>query len=109
MSLLRDCIRLDPRAESPRARNALARAAEQFVRSGGAPTLSEWSALDELERAALIAARSSVDAERTALAGMAAQSLEGAARTLAPADGGAALVRVRLERALDRLETSESS
>lgn len=104
MSLLRDCIQLSRGAVSISARTALVRAADQFIRAGGVLTLSEWAVLDELERAALIAARERLDAQRAAITGMAAQGREGMARALAPVDGSASLVRVRLEQALDRLE-----
>ena len=109
MSLLYRAVRLDSESQSDASRGVIIRAAMQFARAGGVPTLSEWLELDELERAALISARARVDAETSVRTGMAAQGREGAARAMRPLDGGAALMRFRLERAVEAASTMGGS
>lgn len=104
MSLLYQAVCLDPATARETAQGVIARAATQFVRAGGAPTLSEWLELDELERAALISARERVDTESAVRAGMAPQGRDGAARAMRPLDDGSAFVRLQLERAVAAAE-----
>ena len=70
------------------AMEMLLQAAERFLRGGGTYDLTDWKDMLPCERGALVTAREKIEAERAALAGLAAQDLQGAVAVFSKADGG---------------------
>lgn len=71
----------------------------RFLRAGGALSPADWATLTEPEKAAMSEAARRHLAEKAAIAGRAAQSLDDAAAVAAVADGGQAEKEIALKRA----------
>ena len=76
--------------------------ADMFVRAGGQVTLTEWTELNDFERAAILKAKEKLTHETAFINGMAQHSDMGRSEVYATIDGGEMRALTFLNQALDQ-------